>query len=143
WVFAVAFSADGERLALGGEYSLSIWDVATGKGLTDFAGHGNVVQTLEFSGDGTRLATGANDGAACVWDLNTGRMTHRFRGHRFSVPGLAFSPDGKTLATGEGQPEYGKDSGESHVRLFDLSTGKCRLQLVGHLHVAQLLRFSP
>ena len=117
----LTFSPDGKKLALGGEYSISVWDVTTGKKLNDSGGHHSTVRSLAFSSCGTRLASGGDDGAACVWDLATGKQQVRFRDHCNSVPGLAFSPDGKTLATGEGQSTTGRDSSETHVRLFDLA----------------------
>jgi WD40 repeat protein len=143
WGSGVTFSADGKRLAVGGHRSLSIWDVATGRNLTDFMGHRELVNALKFSDDGRQLATGGEDGAACVWDLNTGRMTHRFEGHHWSAPGLALSPDGKTLATGEGHPWIGEHFVEAQIRLFDLTQGKLARQFTGHLEGVRWLRFSP
>src|SRR5204863_2173650 len=129
-------------LAVGGK-CINLWEVATGKNLTDHDGHQAEVDSLAFSADGARLASGGSDGVACIWQLPTGRMLHRFRGHQNSVPGLAFSPDGKTLATGDGYPDVEKDGGEAQVRLFDLASGRRTQQFTAHLHSAHTLRFSP
>jgi WD40 repeat protein len=61
WVEAVAFSADGKRLATASATQVKIWDVATGALLAELEA-GKVgdarVQSLAFSPDGKRLACG-------------------------------------------------------------------------------------
>jgi WD40 repeat protein len=52
-----------------------------------------------FSPDGTRLATGSDDGSARVWDLVSGRQLLEVR-HDEVVAEVVFSPDGTRLATG-------------------------------------------
>jgi WD40 repeat protein len=141
--YALAFSPDGKRLALGGAYAITLWDVTTGKRLAHPAGHLSIVYSLAFSSDGKRLASGGQDGTALVWDLATSRALHTFHGHYLSVVGLAFSPDGRRLATGDGQPNYGNDGREALVRLYDLDTGKLVRQFHGHLNGVHALRFSP
>jgi len=79
WVNAVAFSPDGTRLATGGVGGQArIWDASTGRELTRLQHHGRYVVTFNldgtetkhdhgqvesvaFSPDGTRLATGIDD----------------------------------------------------------------------------------
>jgi len=49
----VAFSPDGARLLSGGlDYSLQLWDTASGKVLRTFEGHSNMVRSVVFSPDG-------------------------------------------------------------------------------------------
>ena len=47
------------------------WDVATGKKVREFVGHGNAVQALAMSPDGRTLLTA--DSAIHVWDWQSGR----------------------------------------------------------------------
>lgn len=60
-------------------------------------GHTSGVRALQFSPDGTALASGGFDGSVRVWNVKERRTT------RIQMPGgevrqLAFSPDGKLLA---------------------------------------------
>jgi WD40 repeat protein/DNA-binding SARP family transcriptional activator len=69
-VLAVAYSADGSRLATGdGEGRLRLWDAA-GSLLGALPGHGAFVTGLAFSPDGSRLASAGFDGVARVWALD-------------------------------------------------------------------------
>ena len=58
--------------------------------------------TLVFSPDGTRVATGGEDGVTRLWDTSTGTMTAQCRGHTRKVISVAFRPDGQRLATSLG-----------------------------------------
>ena len=56
------------------------------------------------------------------------------RGHTGAIFALAFSPDGSRLASG---------SDDHSIRLWDMRTGKERLQLRGHENYVHDLAFSP
>ena len=66
---------------------------------TILRGHGNAVNALAFSPDGTRLATGDSSGKTRVWDLKT-RTSSIFR-DRSQIESVAFSPNDRYLATGD------------------------------------------
>jgi WD40 repeat protein/DNA-binding SARP family transcriptional activator len=94
----VEASPDGAVLAVadGRDVVLLETKTLTEQGRLD--GHANVT-TLQFSRDGTYLATGTEDGAATLWDIDTGAVVDQFRGHSGIVMELAFSPDRATLYT--------------------------------------------
>ncbi|KAL6864200.1 hypothetical protein J3F83DRAFT_151605 [Trichoderma novae-zelandiae] len=62
-------------------------------------GHGDTVNTLAFSPDGTLLASWSYDQQAKIWDLETAACLQTFDCWE-TVLDLAFSPDGKYLAAG-------------------------------------------
>ncbi|HAA73481.1 MAG TPA: protein kinase, partial [Planctomycetaceae bacterium] len=62
-------------------------------------GHGPFVNSVVFSPDGTRLASGGNDTNVRVWDAATGQQLLTFKGHAKSVYSVSFSPDGTRLAS--------------------------------------------
>ena len=59
------------------------------------------VRSVSWSPDGTRLATGSEDGTAKVWDAAGGRELLTLKGHTGQVHSVSWSPDGTRLATGE------------------------------------------
>jgi DNA-binding beta-propeller fold protein YncE len=133
----VAFSPDGKRLAGATWGSVMVWDAATGQEtltlkrqlsriLTDEEGMCSA-NSVAFSPDGKRLASGSYDGSIKVWDAQTGRetLTLKERGGASQFgKSVAFSPDGKRLAgdsvlldaqTGEELIALPRLGGESHV----------------------------
>jgi WD40 repeat protein len=58
------------------------------------------VNSVAWSPDGKRLATGSSDKTAKVWDAASGQELLTLRGHDGSVTSVAWSPNGKRLATG-------------------------------------------
>jgi WD40 repeat protein len=92
-VLAVAYSADGRRLAASCGATARVWDGATGKEVRTLPGAG---ARLAFSLDGARLASNGPGPNVVIWDVASGAESVRLRG---PCACLAFSPDGGRLAT--------------------------------------------
>ena len=101
---------------------MKIWDSATGKELFALKGHAGWVNSVAFSPDGQRLASGSNDRTVKLWDSATGKELFALKGHAGPVHSVAFSPDGQRLASG---------SWDQTVRIWDSVTGKELLRLQG------------
>ena len=78
----------------------SLWDVESGKELITFKGHTKELNSVVFSPDGKRLATGSLDGNVKLWDVVTGQEVANLKVDQNFVTSVAFSPDGRTLVTG-------------------------------------------
>src|SRR5262249_10842153 len=101
WILAV--SPDGTRLAcvwIDGQWRrMGVFDATSGKQSAVCAGHLGGIGGLTFSPDGTRLASGGEDRAACLWDAASGALLATYRGHMSRVHSVAFRPDGARLLT--------------------------------------------
>jgi WD40 repeat protein/DNA-binding SARP family transcriptional activator len=91
-------SPDGAVIAAADGRDVVLLDAATLTEQRRLEGQANLT-TLQFSRDGTRFATGSEDGVVTLWDVDTGTVVDQFRGHSGTVMELAFSPDGATLYT--------------------------------------------
>ncbi|MFL7892219.1 MAG: toll/interleukin-1 receptor domain-containing protein [Anaerolineales bacterium] len=81
---------------------IGLWDIS-GKEITGrtFPGHTHYIYGLDFSPDGTLLATGSADKTILLWDAANGEVLGEpIEWHSEGVGSLAFSPDGEILASG-------------------------------------------
>lgn len=59
------------RSATPDAYSISLWDLASGRRIKKMWGHTATVHDMDFSADGTVLVTGSADNTVRVWDVRT------------------------------------------------------------------------
>ena len=102
-VHGLAFTPDGTALASAGgqteDFTINIWEIASGQEIAILAGHSDNVWGVAFSPDGQMLASVSSDKTAKIWDWRNGDQlkTLDFPGEVVSV---SFSPDGQSLAVG-------------------------------------------
>ena len=134
-VFAVAFSADGSKLAAGiQDGTISVCILSTGKESIVLRGHSDAVTAVAFDPDGNRILTASLDGTARVWDANSGQELFTLRGHTGSVTSVAYSPDGSRIATA---------SQDGTAKLWDAASGEEILTFFGDGSSLTDVAFSP
>ncbi|CAE6515178.1 unnamed protein product [Rhizoctonia solani] len=101
WTFSdvvsrVVFSPTGERVALAVGDTIVVVDAHNGRALFGpLAGHTDLVHSLDFSPDGTRIASGSRDKTLGVWNAETGKRTlGLLEGHSASVRSVQYSSNG-------------------------------------------------
>ncbi|HZU37484.1 MAG TPA: WD40 repeat domain-containing protein [Gemmataceae bacterium] len=97
------------------DYDVHLAEIAGGRPVRRFHGHGNYVWTVAFAPDGQRILTGGQDTTIRLWNAATGDQIHCLRRHGSAVTGVGFSRDGlKAISVAPGQ-----------AALWDLSAGQC------------------
>ena len=129
---AVAFSPDGQYLAVSSDIGIWLYDAITYQELA-LLSNPEKVSTLAFSPDGRTLVSGAGGNWSDVkswklnlWDVATKEKIATFGWGRHSV---AFSPDGKIIASGS-------------TYLWDAITGQ-ELARFSHEKSVNSISFSP
>jgi WD40 repeat protein len=124
-VSALAFSPDGEKLAIGTNtfQSVEIWDLELQERTHEFHAHWANVTNLAFSPDGEVLASASNDGSVRLWrlsELPPTRSLPDVLNPQFSFPdqkagwgvSLAVSPQGERYRQ---QSDHGPDKRRKEI----------------------------
>jgi WD40 repeat protein len=168
-VTVLAFTADDKTMAsASGDGTVRLWDTSTDEELLVFDGHDGCVSALVFLPNG-KIASASCFNNVQIWDMWTGKANQSFETGLSRC--AAFSPNGRIFASGlrdgtirlrdiaiaekEQNAEFfgvfalspdGKtgvsEEGES-IQLWDVTTGKKKGTLKGHIWDARDLIFSP
>jgi RNA polymerase sigma factor (sigma-70 family) len=101
-VLSLVLTPDGKTLAVGGERSIRLWHVATGREIGSQPGPYQGVYRVAFAPDGQTIATGSGgaDHKLSLWNAATGKELHALDAPDGDTDMLRFSPDGKALLAG-------------------------------------------
>ena len=114
-----AISLDGKCIATSfNDSSTVLWNVHEVRAVFQLEGHSDVIETLAFSPDSTRLASGDKAGVLKVWDVRNTAVPyqeHSLQDGGARLRSSVFSHDGKMLAAGYF---------ESKARIWDIENGR-------------------
>jgi WD40 repeat protein len=139
-ISALAFSPNGDKLYSGSwDHTIKAWDLATFKESGTFQSRTSGPWCLVFSPDGKTLASAGTDTSASsvqLWDVATqkAKADWNIKGEDICLQSVAWTADGQQLFTA---------CGDKTIRLWEVSTGKQKAALDGHLGKVTCLAISP
>ncbi|KAG1728721.1 WD40-repeat-containing domain protein [Suillus paluster] len=141
-VWALAISPDGRLIASGdANGELIIWCGETGESLTgiisahqEFNDRGSVITSLDFSPNGTVLATGSWDYTTKLWSTTTWQQQGNPIGCAALVNCVRYSPSGELLAIA---------TQSSVIEIYNSGTRECVANFKGHTSWSFSLAWTP
>lgn len=135
--FVLRFSRNGKLLlAAGGEGARKgkavLFDVASGKRMTDVGDEVDSVIAADLSADQSRVALGGTDKVVKIFSTSSGALLAKIRKHTDWITAIAYSPDNVLLATGD-------RAGNLYV--WEAGSGNLFYTLDGHKGAITSLRF--
>ncbi len=144
--FSVAFSLQDPTILASGSLdgTVILWDIENPANKIIFGTpvefesghrkvHGQEVESIVFSPDGSILAAGLSNGTIKLWDLKTYKLIDILEGHTGPIYSVVFSPDGKILASA---------SKDTTIRLWNVKTRKKIKELIGHERPVRSISFN-
>ncbi|WP_010583444.1 c-type cytochrome domain-containing protein [Schlesneria paludicola] len=133
------FSRNGQWLIAGGgrggqSGKAVVWDVKTGKRVTEAGSEYDVVLAADISPDHTQIALGGPKKIVRVYDTSTGELLYEKNKHTDWITAIEFSPDGVLLASGD------RSNG---LIVWEAFTGREFHVLPGHTAAVTDVSWSP
>jgi len=134
-VKSVGFNKDISRIVSSSGNLVQIWDALQSSSIMDLTGHTELVNAVQYSPDGTLIASCSNDNTIKIWDaIKKGPAKITFTGHNSNVNSIVFSPDGRRLASA---------SSDNTVKIWDITTYGEALLTRESLHDIWSVSFFP
>ena len=134
---SIAFSRDGQMLAIGQQNGIAIFDPNTLKEIHPFKSTPAPVPGLAFGPDGRLFSAGVSDPAIKVWDVASEKSIFELRHYSNPNSTVAVSRDGQLIASA------GRDQTAHVVKIWNAQSRKEVRSLKGHAGYVWKVAFSP
>ncbi len=129
----IAYSPDGRLLAAASDSGIWLYDTVTHHEVVHIVGHQGLVNSISFSPDSKKLASGDSRAYVYLWDVATGKRLWANDPY-FGNTSVSFSPSGQTVA----------GAGDQDFYLLNVATGRTSLRVnLARGNVLQDVSFSP
>ena len=132
-ILSVDFSPDGNLIAAAAAGNVWLYNMTSKQSRYLRDVHFHAIRTVQFSQDGRRLLTTAEDYTAKVWDVKTLSQSHRLTAHAgYAVYGV-FGQDGRTVYT----------ASQGVLNAWDLEKHDIPLRLGSDNRTTRAMAWSP
>lgn len=137
-ITALAFTTDGQELAVSGYHEVTIWNAANGALVRRIKNIPERVHSVAYSPDGKLLAVAGgmpgSSGDVKLFNPATGELVKDLVSMNDVAYRVAFNPAGNKLAVG---------GADRSIRIFDVATGKQEILIEDHADWVVGLAWSP
>jgi serine/threonine protein kinase len=134
WVTNVAFSPDGELVALSADGKrLLIWQVQGDEPGRVIEYPDSSIICVDFSPQNLLLATGSWEGSVGIWEISSGNLLRTMQGSEYGIRDVEFSPDGSLLAAA---------FDDNSILIWQVADGTLEHSLRGHDAAVTSIVFS-
>lgn len=113
--------------------TIKIWDTTSKQCVNNFSDSVGFANFVDFSPNGTCIASAGSDHAVKIWDIRMNRLLQHYQVHSSGVNCLSFHPSGNSLVTA---------SSDGTVKILDLVEGRLIYTLQGHTGPVFTVSFS-
>jgi WD40 repeat protein len=130
----LSFNSDGSCIIAANNIgSIRIWEVASGRWLSELYERSENVQCVGFNQEGSRVVSASDDEKIRIWNTETEELLLSFEVESHDATSLCFNPESSLIASGE---MFGE------IRIWDVHSGAELHVLKGHTGSVDSLTFS-
>lgn len=124
-----------------GDATARIWDCDTQTPMRTLKGHTDWVLAVNWSPDGTMIATGGQDSTVRLWDPKSGEaLGGPLRGHTARVMALCWEP--LHLVEEGVSPRLASASKDGTVKVWDVDRQQCLFSMSGHKSTVSCVKWG-
>ena len=114
--------------------SLGVWNLRTGKHITNWHDGKSAVYSIALSVDGKKVVSGSSDGEVRLWNMETEKVIVKWTGHTRLVWSVCWNRDGERVLSA---------SSDGTTRVWNVETGNTILEINTGLDEVYTATFSP
>jgi WD40 repeat protein len=129
-----AISAFWDLTILPSNYTLTVWDLKTGRKLHSWVAHTMSINAVTVTPDGNYAISASNDNTLKVWNWKSGEELCTLEGHTMSVNAVTVTPDGDYAISA---------SNDNTLKVWNWKSGEEVHTLYGHTDNVTAVAVTP